>query len=162
MTATEWMRKNANSYQVLSEMIKDCELATGSPDGSIRKLYMRLVYRGEINRIQSTRYQPKAKTGVTVERLPEQTRRAVGISAEELRAKFDTRYIVSKAVAELKPDVFLTEAEFIQSLKLRSLTGYRSVIDHSMFAKYKGKASGVTYWGHPDGIAELKADGVLT
>lgn len=86
----------------------------------------------------------------------------MGISEKELRLRYDNRFIVSQKVKELEPDKFLTTAEFVQICKLKTNAGYKQVLDHSDFDHYRGKAGGVTYWGHPSSVAKLKEDGVLT
>lgn len=92
--------------------------------------------------------------------IPEETK-TIGLSESQLRAKFDTRFIVENKCKELKEGVFLTLAEFIQACGIRPGAGYRGVVDHPDYEKYRGKAGGTTYWSHPASIKKLKDEGVL-
>lgn len=87
--------------------------------------------------------------------------KTIGLTESQLRAKFDTRFIVENKCKELKEGVFLTLAEFIQACGIRPGAGYRGVVDHPDYEKYRGKAGGTTYWSHPASIKKLKDEGVL-
>lgn len=84
-----------------------------------------------------------------------------GISEAELRNKYDANFIVKQAILNLKEGVFVPEPEFIKQLRLNSNIGYRSVLEHPDFEKYRGRAGGVKYWSHEKSIRKLKDDGVL-
>jgi hypothetical protein len=84
-----------------------------------------------------------------------------GLNEQQLRAKHDMSFIVKQAVAQLKKGVFLTDAEFIQKAGLRATAGYRNVLDHPDFGKYRAKAGGTIYWSHPESIEKMKHEGVL-
>lgn len=85
----------------------------------------------------------------------------MGINENELRAKHDVRYQVSKAVETLKPSVYLTDSEFINNAKIKAGAGYRDILSHPDFETYHGKAGSIIYWSHPDSIGKLKEEGVL-
>jgi hypothetical protein len=84
-----------------------------------------------------------------------------GLNEQQLRAKHDLSFIVKKAVQQLKKGAFLTDAEFIQKAGLRASAGYRNVLDHPDFSKYRAKAGGTIYWSHPESIEKMKHEGVL-
>jgi len=164
MSPTDWMRENAQNYTDLLSMIRACSDATGSAEMTCRKLYGRLTMRGEVARLPSLKNPCREIACSPTKELPgEEIPQPVkiGITASELRARYDTRFIVSQQADKLQKGIFLSEAEFIQACSLRTLTGYRSVIDHSAFNKYKGRAGGVTYWSHPESISEMKEATVL-
>lgn len=93
--------------------------------------------------------------------IVETKEKAIGLTESQLRAKFDTRFIVENKCKELKEGIFLTLAEFIQVCGIRPGAGYRGVVDHPDYEKYRGKAGGTTYWSHPASIRKLKDEGVL-
>lgn len=103
----------------------------------------------------------------TAARLPENYNESVkkidsiGISEETLRQKHDTKFILVTAAADLQEGRYLTQSEFIMQAGVRMGTGYRDVIEHPDFDKYKGRAAGQTYWSHPKSITKLKQEGVL-
>lgn len=85
----------------------------------------------------------------------------VGLSEAALRQKHDTKFILTSAAAELKEGRYLTQSEFILQAGVRMGAGYRDVIEHPEFDKYKGRAGGQFYWSHPSSISKLKSEGVL-
>ena len=85
----------------------------------------------------------------------------VGLSEAALRQKHDTKFILTSAAAELKEGRYLTQSEFILQAGVRMGAGYRDVIEHPEFDKYKGRAGGQVYWSHPVSISKLKSEGVL-
>ena len=100
----------------------------------------------------------------TEARLPENYTAAptqAGLSEEALRQKHDTKFILTSAAAELKEGRYLTQSEFILQAGVRMGAGYRDVIEHPEFDKYKGRAGGQVYWSHPSSISKLKSEGVL-
>jgi len=105
-----------------------------------------------------------AKSNVVLDDIKPSATKSVslkkGLSISDLRAKYDNMFIVRNKVGLLEKDLFLTQPEFISMCKL-SGTGYRNTIEQPEFVKYKGKAGGIIYWGHPDSIQQLKDEGVL-
>lgn len=86
----------------------------------------------------------------------------MGLTEEQLRLKFDNRYIIQQRCKNLKPGVFLSNSEFIQFCGIRAGTGYRDIIEHPDFERYRGKAGGTFYWSHPESIRKFKDEGILT
>jgi len=84
-----------------------------------------------------------------------------GITIDQLRERYDNTYIVQKNAEQLKMDIFLTNAEFVQLCNFANNAGYRNAIEHPQFDKYHGKAGSVIYWSHPDSIKKLKDAAVL-
>ena len=82
-----------------------------------------------------------------------------GISSMELRAKYDTKYIVHTKVRKLEKDVFLTDSEF--RIFCNFTGGYKDTVENSQFSKYRGKAGSVIYWSHPESIKQMVDEGVL-
>lgn len=148
MTPTQWMRENHRNYENRKEVINACATATGSHPQVCRKLYSRLVLRGEIN-------QDAVK--VADKPILAQTPQKVGLTEQELREKYDIAYIITNQAAQLQKGIYLSESEFIVRCKIRAGWGYKHIMEHPDFKKYKGRArDGVIYWSHPDSIAEKK------
>ena len=92
---------------------------------------------------------------------PEERPSVMGLTEQALRQKHDTKFIIKNAAALLPEGIFLTQSEFVIKANIKAGTGYRDIIDHPDFDKYKGKAGGVIYWSHPDSINKLKMEGIL-
>lgn len=85
-----------------------------------------------------------------------------GFSESEIRAKHDTKFILSNVVKKLERGLYIADVDFIKQCDIKSHVGYRQVLDDPEFKKYKGKASGIIYWSHPDSILKMKDEGILT
>ncbi len=89
------------------------------------------------------------------------------ITEAELRQKYDIRAIVMHALGSIPEKdkygerVFYPDAEFVRQFGLQGRTGYRSVLEDSPSAPYRGRAQGRTIWGHPRSIQLMKDEGVL-
>ena len=103
----------------------------------------------------------KVQHTLNITPIQEPKPKKMGISESELRQRHDVRFQATKAAESLKDGTFLTQAEFVQLAKIRPGAGYRDVIEHTDYEKYRGKAGGTVYWGHPEGIRKLKEEGVL-
>lgn len=86
----------------------------------------------------------------------------IGISEAELRQRHDIKFIIEKTAKELKKEMYVMEADFIKRCNLRTQSGYRQIIDSQEFSKYRGKASGIIYWSHPESMAKMIDEGILT
>jgi hypothetical protein len=84
-----------------------------------------------------------------------------GLSIDQIRAKHDTHFIIAQAAARIEKDMFFTNSDFVAMCSFPGNSGYRDTLENSDFDKYKGKAGGMIYWGHPDSIKQLKTEGVL-
>lgn len=85
-----------------------------------------------------------------------------GLSESEIRAKHDTKFILSQVVKKLERGLYITDADFIKQCDIKSHVGYRQMLDDPDFKKYKGKAGGIIYWSHPESIEKMKNEGILT
>lgn len=86
-----------------------------------------------------------------------------GITKEQLRMKYDNKFIIQKFVETIEQDVFYPENEFIKRAGIRASAGYRIYLEDDAFNKYRGRApGGVVYWGNPESISEMKNEGILT
>jgi len=82
----------------------------------------------------------------------------------QLRAKHDVKFIIRKAALSLpktKEGMFLPEAEFIKQCNISSQQNFRMGLNDPEFNEFHGKAGGITYWSHPDSIAQMKQDSIL-
>jgi len=84
------------------------------------------------------------------------------LSEDDLRRKYDTVFILRQKAAELEVGSFYTESDFIRQSGIRVGPGYRQALDHPDFAKYKGRGGNTTYWGHPESIAKMKHEMILS
>jgi len=96
------------------------------------------------------------------EELPPQNSKFKGLSESEIRAKHDTKFILSQVVKKLERGLYITDADFIKQCDIKSHVGYRQMLDDPDFKKYKGKAGGIIYWSHPESIEKMKNEGILT
>lgn len=85
-----------------------------------------------------------------------------GLSVKEFRLKHDVLEIIRMGVKKLRKDEIISQAEFIAELKLPGGKSYKEVLGLEEFEAYRGflNANDIR-WGHPDDIAELKADRLL-
>lgn len=82
------------------------------------------------------------------------------LTEAQLRMKHDNTYRFREALKNIKPGVYIPQAQFVRKLNLKP--PYRATLDLPEFEPYHGKASGSTvYWGHPDSIKKMKEEGVL-
>ena len=84
-----------------------------------------------------------------------------GISLVDFRSKHDPKFILIQKVGDLKKGVLVLESKFIEYCKMQGLK-YRDIIDGDNFSIYRGKASGKMYWSHPETIAALKEETLLS
>ena len=83
------------------------------------------------------------------------------VSEEDIRKKHDPYYQIERAAEGISEGIFYTEADFRSSVVKINTSVFRRPADNEMFAKYKGRAGSVVYWGHPERIKKLKEEGVL-
>lgn len=82
------------------------------------------------------------------------------LTEEELLLKHSAEHQIRAAAQKLEKGTFYAEADFIRRVGVSG--GYKHIVERQEFDQYRGKASGgVVYWGHPERIAALKAEGVL-
>lgn len=96
----------------------------------------------------------------TTELKKEQFTPKRGITAKDLRAKHDNFTKVELTAKSLKKGMFYEMHEFVDMCGL-SKSSHSRWTGNRAFDDYKGKAGGITYWGHPESIKEMKEDGVL-
>ena len=83
-----------------------------------------------------------------------------GLTEEEFLLKYSPEHKIRYAAEQIEKGMFISEPEFLKGMSLPG--GYRHVVDREEFQLYRGKASGGQwYWGHPERIAAMKADGIL-
>lgn len=85
-----------------------------------------------------------------------------GLSEAEMREKHDMRFIICNIVKKLERGTYIPDADFIKQCNIRSHVGYRQVLEDPEFRTYKGKVNGIVYWSHPDSIAKMKEEGILS
>lgn len=91
--------------------------------------------------------------------IPEE--KAVGLNEQQLRSRYDLRYITSCKCKELRPGVYLSMQEFIKVCGIQPGMGYRDVLMHPEYEPYRGRVKGEIYWSHPDSISKMKDEGIL-
>lgn len=84
-----------------------------------------------------------------------------GLSEVQMRARYDLNFKAQAACESLERGVYLTTAEFVQLCGIRPGAGYRGIIDHPDYDKYRGRAGGQVYFSHPESIKKLKEEGIL-
>jgi transposase-like protein len=84
------------------------------------------------------------------------------MTEEELRSKYDNKFILRNAVKKLENSIYVPETEFISKCGIKTSSGYRMTIDSDEFQIYRGVApGGVVYWSHPESISKMKNEGIL-
>jgi hypothetical protein len=86
------------------------------------------------------------------------------LEAEELRRKHDLFYKLKTEVMKIPKGRFIEEERLLRRIGIYGKAGSKKACDRlkSEMPEYRGRADGVTYFGHPESIAEFKAEGVLT
>jgi len=140
-TAREWLTKNKPRYKDRRKWISDCAKALN-------------VSRAAAENI-APRVWPLESKKLSAKQKP-----INGLSETDLRRRHDNAYKVAEAASKLTAGEFIPEADFVSSLRLKG--GYRSVLERQQFERYRGKADGIVYWGHPESIKRLKDDRVLS
>lgn len=149
LTIREWLAKNREKYQKNSEAADACAEELKVAKKTVFNMISKL--KKNENRIAA------AISGICGSdvRLGN-----LGLSEQEFRAKHDSLYKLEQAVKALVPDKFIPETEFRATISIDP-SKFRSKADLPQFDIYKGRVTGVTYWGHPRDIKRLKDEGVL-
>lgn len=141
------------------ESIMEAERSIGVCPGSINKVIEKNNTSGGYHwEYTNSESKPHPSHLSSVKTNPTKSRR--GLSEAELRAKHDNHYKIGKALKSLKKGEFIPESEFIISIGLAG-GGYRRWLDSSNYNDYRGKAQGITYYGHPEDIKRMKDETVL-
>jgi hypothetical protein len=78
----------------------------------------------------------------------------------QFREKHDVCYIVAKTLSKLKQGRIYEKQDVVKLTGLRqAYPGLSQELENS--TEYKGRAGGVSYWGHPIDIKELKNEGIM-
>lgn len=83
------------------------------------------------------------------------------LTEEEIRNKYDYKYIIQKAAQKISRGKFYKEQDFRDSVTKLNPNNFRRGADLAEFEQYKGKAGNVIYWGHPESIQKMKDDGIF-
>jgi hypothetical protein len=130
----EWCQQNFDKYPTKEELIENCVKALGVKRKQVLHKLKVLNTNGSSS---------------------------IGLSENELRAKCDVLFKIESAVKKLPVDRYIPDAEFREFFCQVNVNKYRSKADLPQFEKYKGIASGVTYWSKPENIKRLKESGVF-
>ncbi len=145
LSISEWIRQKGSKFKSSSEAADACaaELHVA------RKTFFNTLYKlKKSGKVKPTTCLPDAKVA------------NIGLSEQELRSKHDGLYKLEQAVKNLIPTKFIPEPEFRATIATNP-SQFRSKADLPQFDIYKGRVSGVTYWGHPRDIKRLKDEGIL-
>lgn len=147
MTIREWILANYSNYPTRKELCKQGAIELNAKYDSVVRMFSKIY--GNIVDLN----EEGDDVGMDI--------MANTISEHDIRKMYDNHYIISQAVEKLKPGFFVEEAELLRKSGVKMTSGYRNAVDHPDFAKYKGKAGGKVYWGHPDNVKKLKSEGIL-
>jgi hypothetical protein len=151
LSTTEWIEAHADKYDDRESLIAACIRKTSKH----RDTVVRAVRKVGVFSDQPVKRGPaKKKDDIPVPRFRT-------ISEDEIRSRHDDLYKIRQGAKSLPRGEFTPDNEFKDGCQIspkgRSLTRERE------FDIYHGKApGGDVYWGHPDSIARLKADHVLS
>lgn len=102
--------------------------------------------------------------GITLPKTPvsaKKERDVTAISETDIRQKHDLYFKINQAAQSIEEGKFYTEVDFRECIVRVSAAAFRRPADDDGFVRYKGRASGITYWGHPKSIQKLKDERVL-
>lgn len=164
----EWMRQaiqtaNMADYATYNDVITLAMRKFNKQRQNVQDAYNKLKgspgyvpgkRRNHINRVNATVTDPTPEG-------PRALHTINALSVEDLRMKHDTRTILRRKLAEIPRNVIYKEADMIDWAGLRGQP-FRQHLDRSEFDKYRGRAGGVVYYGHPDDVQQLKNEMVLT
>lgn len=92
---------------------------------------------------------------------PKKLKSKATISMDELRERHDVDFKVQKVLESLKKGEFIEKDEIIKRTGLRP--GYpRLSATLDSHKEYFGRADSKIYWGHPEEIAQLKDEQILS
>jgi len=80
---------------------------------------------------------------------------------DDIRKEFDCRFIIRETAKKIERDNIMKESEFIKECNFPGGVAYRDTLKEEEFQKYKGKAGGDYFWGHPLDMEELKRDYIM-
>jgi hypothetical protein len=86
----------------------------------------------------------------------------LSITEQELRQKHDMFFNILKRVKEISKGWFIEENKLLKELSYQGKPRYKDALAKEELKPYRGKVDGTTYYGHPDSIAKLKQEGVLS
>lgn len=86
----------------------------------------------------------------------------IGMPIDEFRKKHDTEYIIKNTLSSLSEDIVYEKADVLKLAGLRpGYPGVSILLESQQFKMFTGKTNGVTYFGHPKTIQELKNSGIM-
>lgn len=90
------------------------------------------------------------------------TTQQIGMPIDEFRKKHDTEYIIKNTLSSLSEDIVYEKADVLKIAGLRpGYPGVSILLESQQFKMFTGKTNGVTYFGHPKTIQELKNSGIM-
>lgn len=158
MNATPYLREKARDYNDPKSLIEACIQATGKTKKLVRQAFTDIQKSG--HPITLGQVQPHPITFINAPQ-PLNAVQPQGLSESQLRAKHDVKFIIRNAAISLKKGIFLSDAEFIKLCNISSQQNYRMGLNDAEFNDYHGKAGGITYWSHPESIAQMKQESIL-
>jgi len=84
-----------------------------------------------------------------------QPAKKLGISITEIIKTHDVDELLKQGLKKLERGTLFTESEFVDLSGLRG-KNYRTTLDSPEMRQYKGRIDGVTYYGVPSDIEDLK------
>ncbi len=150
MSITAFLRANAGNYPDKESLTLACMEATGAKRSKVIQAFVD-IRTGKTPIVIGMTGTPQP-TNTTFK----------GLSEADIRAKHDTRFILSQIVKKLEKGLYVTDTDFIKQCDIKNHSGFRQILDDPDFRMYHGKAQGITYWSHPDSISKMKTEGILT
>lgn len=84
-----------------------------------------------------------------------QPTKKLGISIHEIIKTHDVDELIKQGIKKFEKGTLLTESEFVDLSGLRG-KNYRTTLDSPDMKQHKGRIDGVTYYGVPTDIEDLK------
>lgn len=141
MTVREWLLENWSNHERKEALALCCA-------------QLNVTYRSASEMYAKIKKTKLAETNGTCE--------VIGLSIDDMRARYDAIYKITNAVKEIPKGKFVPEQEFREKLVKCDPGKFRSKACLEQFSKYKGYAKGITFWGNSDDIQRLKDEGILS
>ena len=151
MSVKNWIQNNMHQYtkEKRKAFFEECSKKNNC---SLEYARVALYRYGKINNTQ-----PKSSKKQVVQH----NKNIPFLTDKEISERHDIYYKIRQAAQTLREGQYIEDIYFKECLVKVPTNIYRRPSDNSEFDKYKGKAGGKTYWGHPESINQKKQEGVL-
>ena len=84
------------------------------------------------------------------------------VTEEQLHQRHDMTYKINQELEKIPKGSYIEESRLLKKIGILGKSGYRAVISHPDFQKYRGKVDGIVNFGNPESIEKNKMKGLLS